>query len=122
MEDAAAPFQKPFLERGDCLEDIFYFGESVLQPAYRGLGIGKQFLLQREAYARSLQRRCAVFCAVIRPLDHPLRPDDYRPLDAFWQTYGYQQLPGMTCQLNWATVPEGHEHLHTLQFWCKALQ
>lgn len=37
-------FKKPFLEHGYDLTKIFYFGESLLYPQYRGQGIGVRFL------------------------------------------------------------------------------
>src|SRR5688572_3155581 len=39
MMDADASFQRPFLEAGLPPEEWFYFGESVLDLAYRGRGI-----------------------------------------------------------------------------------
>jgi len=63
---------RPFLEHGYDPERIFYYGESVLLRAYRGQGLGKQFFVEREDHARSLNRfDLLCFCAVERPLDHP---------------------------------------------------
>ena len=76
--------QKPFIEAGMDLSRLFYFGESVLDPAYRGRGIGVAFFKAREAQAAGYQTTC--FCAVQRPADHPLRPKTYVPLDEFWRT------------------------------------
>jgi GNAT superfamily N-acetyltransferase len=62
---------------------LFYFGESVLLPEYRGHGIGHAFFDPRERPpARGASAAC--FAAVMRAPDHPARPAGYRPLDAFW--------------------------------------
>ena len=46
--------QEPFLDAGMDLTRIFYFGESVLLPDYRGQGIGVRFFEEREAAARPM--------------------------------------------------------------------
>ena len=84
MADETDAFRQPFIEAGWNPDDIFYYGESVLLPEYRGEGIGVAFFDRREAHAREQGYRYAVFCAVVRPEDHPARPEDYEPLDNFW--------------------------------------
>ena len=101
--------------------DVFYCAESVLLPDYRGQGIGHRFFDLREAHARTLGARHSAFCAVQRPNDHPMRPDGYRPLDAFWQGRGYAPLPGVTAQFSWKDVGEVRETQKNLQFWMKSL-
>ena len=73
--DETPSFQKPFIERGFALGQVFYFGESVLLPAYRGQGLGHRFFDEREDYARRLGRfNTTAFCAVERAEDDPRRP------------------------------------------------
>ena len=79
---------------GLAAEDVFYCAESVLQERYRGQGVGHRFFDLREAHARALGFSWSVFCAVIRPQQHPLRPAGYRPLDPFWRRRGYAPLTG----------------------------
>ncbi|WP_394701474.1 GNAT family N-acetyltransferase [uncultured Roseibium sp.] len=86
--------RRPFEEAGLDPAEVFYFAESVLDPDYRGRGIGHRFFDEREAHARSLGCSTAAFCAVIRPDDHPMRPEDYSPLDPFWTKRGYRKLNG----------------------------
>lgn len=112
----------PFRERGYKVEEIFYFGESVLLKAYRGRGIGVAFFDEREAHARELGRfRYAAFCGVVRPADHPRRPPDYVPLDAFWQKRGYVPIPGLIGHLSWRDLDETSESAKPMQFWIKQL-
>lgn len=121
MEDHAAEFAKPFAERGHDLREIFYCGESVLLPAYRGQGAGHAFFDLREARARDLGRRFSCFCAVIRPEDHPLRPADYAPLDAFWRKRGYETIEGMVATFSWRDVGDTEATAKPMQFWMRAL-
>lgn len=112
----------PFRTAGHDIARIFYFGESVLKRRYRGLGLGVTFFEVREAWARGLGRfdRCC-FCAVVRPPDHPRRPKDYVPLDAFWEKRGYRRVEGLECVMSWRDLDERAESPKTMQFWMKDL-
>ncbi len=120
--DSAAEFAAPFRARGDDPANIFYFGESVLLSAYRGKGLGHAFFDHREAHARSFGAfTLAAFCAVQRPAEHPLRPQDYVPLDAFWRKRGFEKAYGLTTSFSWKDVDQPDETAKPMQFWIKAL-
>ena len=121
MEDHASDFAAAFDGRGIALSDIFYCAESVLLPGCRGQGIGHRFFAAREEHARALGRSYCAFCAVVRPADHPLRPEGYRPLDAFWRKRGYAPLKGAVAQFRWKDIDRNEETGHMLQFWMRAL-
>ncbi|TJZ85174.1 GNAT family N-acetyltransferase [Paracoccus hibiscisoli] len=121
MSDHAADFGAAFAGRPEPLSDIFYCAESVLLRAYRGHGLGHAFFDAREDHARALGARWSAFCSVIRPVDHPMRPADYHPLDGFWHKRGYAPLPGVTAQFAWKDLGEPTETDKTLQFWMKPL-
>ena len=99
----------------------FYFGESVLMPAYRGRGIGHAFFDHREAHAKACGAKVAAFCGVVRPDDHPLRPGDFRPLDAFWRGRGYAPVAGMIATYTWKDIDQPAETPHPMQFWTRQL-
>jgi GNAT superfamily N-acetyltransferase len=122
LADETPNVQKPFLEAGRDVSSIFYFGESVLAPPYRGRGIGVRFFEAREAHARTFgEYETATFCAVNRPGDHPLRPAGYRPLDRFWTQRGFTRQPEMTCRMAWRDIGETDETEKSLTFWTKRL-
>lgn len=100
---------------------VFYFGESVLLPEYRGKGIGHAFFDHREAAARAWGASHASFCAVVRPDDHPARPAGYVPLDAFWSRRGYAPVPGLTGTFHWQEHGESEESGKPMQYWMRAL-
>lgn len=114
-------FRAPFAARGMDTSRLFYFGESVLLPAYRGRGAGHAFFDQREAQARRCGADAACFAAVIRPEDHPARPGDYRPLDGFWRARGYAPIPDFITHLAWKEHGEAQESPKPLQYWHKVL-
>jgi GNAT superfamily N-acetyltransferase len=113
--------KKPFLDAQIEVENIFYFGESVLLNEYRGLGIGKRFFKERETAAQEQKFNITTFCGVERPTDHPQRPKNWRPLDTFWIQQGYQKHPELTSQFSWKDIGNDHETLKTMFFWMKYL-
>ena len=112
-------FQAPFVERGMDVSHLFYFGESVLLPAYRGQGIGHAFFDLREAQAMRCGARAATFAAVIRPLDHPARPADYTSLDAFWRRRHYAPVKDWVTGLAWKEHGEQRESVKPMQYWLR---
>ena len=67
-------FQAPFLARGIDVQKVFYCGESVLLPGWRGRGIGHAFFDAREAHARNLGGfDWTAFAAVDRGDEDPRR-------------------------------------------------
>ena len=122
MAEAEAEVSAPFAARGYDIGRIFYCGESVLLRAYRGRGLGHAFFDHREAKARALGGFThAAFCAVVRPEDHPLRPKDYVPLDAFWQKRGYAKADGLVTRFAWKDIDRSGETEKPMQFWMRAL-
>lgn len=112
-----------FVERGWDVETIFYFGESVLLPHYRGRGIGVAFFREREAAALELPAIThAAFCGVARPDDHPARPAGHVPLDGFWRNRGYQRLDGVTGRISWQDLGGEAETEKVMQFWIRRLR
>jgi len=123
MADETEEFKRPFLSQGYDPERIFYFGESVLLPEYRGRGLGVRFFTEREDYARGLKRFAhAAFCGVQRPLDHPRRPADYVPLDAFWTRRGYVKHPELETTYTWKDLDDTEQSPKPMTFWLKSLE
>ncbi|MEZ5535017.1 MAG: GNAT family N-acetyltransferase [Thiolinea sp.] len=125
-EDEA--FQQPWLEHAArlgmdvSLAQLFYCAESVLDARYRGRGIGVAFFREREAHAARLGGFSHIcFCAVDRPPDHPLRPADYTPLDAFWQNRGYRKQDKIQAHFRWKDIDQPQETEKTMTFWLKEL-
>ncbi len=122
LDDQPA-FREPFREKGYELDEVFYFGESVLLRDYRGQGIGHRFFDEREAHARRLGGfRLTAFCAVERAEDDPRRPADYRPNDAFWNKRGYRRQDDLFCRLEWKELGDTAPSPHLLRFWLRPLE
>jgi GNAT superfamily N-acetyltransferase len=121
MTDHAQDFASAFEGSGYDLGEIFYCAESVLLPEYRGQGAGHRFFDLREEHARALGAKYTAFCGVQRPLDHPMRPADYAPLDPFWRKRGYQPLEGVVAKFRWKDLGDEAQTEKPLQFWLREL-
>lgn len=120
LRDETDEVQAPFVREGYDLDTVFYFGESLLLPNYRGLGLGHRFFDEREAHVQSFGTYLTTtFCAVQRPADHPLRPTNYRPLDTFWQQRGYHLDPALQTTFSWPDLGEPTDSAKVMQFWRK---
>jgi len=120
MKYETEELKKPFIEHYYDLEQVFYCSESVLNKAYRGLGIGVRFFEEREAHARDLVGfKHITFCCVERPIDHPRRPKDYVPLDAFWNKRGYVKHPELRTTYLWKDLDDEDETPKPMTFWLK---
>lgn len=119
MRDQGADFRACFAAAGIDPDALFYFGESVLLPDYRGRGIGHAFFDAREQAAREAGVSGAAFASVIRPSHHPARPADYRPLDTFWRARGYAPVDGVTVAMDWKEVDESAASAKMLQVWMR---
>jgi GNAT superfamily N-acetyltransferase len=119
LHDEGPEFQAPFKQHDYRVDDVCYFGESILLPELRGRGYGKEFFRLREAHAQSLGFKWTGFCAVDRPADHPSRPGTYRPLDEFWTSQGYIRHPEMQAVFVWKEINEAQESPKSLTFWLK---
>lgn len=122
LADDKEVYHRPFLERGIALDEVFYFGESVLLAPWRGRGVGHAFFDVREAHARDCGAfRLTSFCAVRREPGDPRKPAVFRRNDAFWLGRGYKPVNGMSCTLSWKEPGDTAATPHTLDFWMREL-
>ena len=122
LAEVEGEFSAQLSAKGYDIATILYCGESVLLPAYRGQGLGHAFFDQREAHGRRLGGLTrSTFCAVVRPNDHPLRPADYVPLDAFWSKRGYAKVDGLVGSFAWKDIDQPDETAKPMQYWMKEL-
>jgi GNAT superfamily N-acetyltransferase len=121
LREETDAIRAPFESRGLDLDRFFYFGESVLLPAFRGQGVGVKFFEARERVARGAKADFAVFCAVRRAENHPKRPGNSADMPRFWRQRGYSPLPGVFCQMAWKEIDRVEPVVHDLAFWIKPL-
>ncbi|MBD1551966.1 GNAT family N-acetyltransferase [Pseudomonas typographi] len=122
LADETDNVKMPFLAAGYDVNKVFYFGESLLLPAFRGLGFGKRFFAEREGHARRLGHFdwCG-FCAIQRPADHPRQPPGYYPLHGLWRAQGFEPHPELRAEFNWQDLDERAPSVKPMVFWLKRL-
>ena len=111
----------PLVRAGFAPDTVYYFGESVLEPSYRGRGIGSAFFDARERRARELGFATAAFCAVDRPAGDPRRPADYEPPGALWRRHGFVRRPDIVGEFAWRDTGDRDETTKPMVFWLKEL-
>lgn len=121
LADEPAHVAAPFATAGIDPAGVFYLGESVLLPEYRGRGLGHAFFDGREAQAARLGLKTCAFCAVVRPAGHPRRPAGWRPLDPFWTARGYTCRPDMETTFSWRDLGDAGETAKPMRFWLRTL-
>lgn len=122
LMDEEPAFRAPFEAQDIDAAHVFYCGESVLLPGYRGRGLGHAFFDAREAHARTLGGFThTAFAAVDRDAADPRRPAGHRDNDAFWQRRGYVRQPPMTMRLAWKEIGEAQDSEKPLTFWLRPL-
>ena len=110
-----------FINSGYKLDEVFYFGESILLKPYRGLGLGHRFFDEREKHALSFGNyKFTCFCAVQRPDDHPKKPDGYRPNDKFWLHRGYAPEKGLVSEFEWLDMGKEKPTKKPMMYWMRA--
>jgi GNAT superfamily N-acetyltransferase len=121
LAEENAEVTTPFIDKGYDPAEVFYLGESVLLPEYRGRGVGVRFFEEREAHGRAVANpRWFAFCAVERAADDARRPAGYVPLDGFWRHRGYARHPELRSRFSWREIGESAETPKPMVFWLKA--
>ncbi len=123
LSDETDEIKRPFFDAKIDVKQVFYFGESIILQKFRGQGFGKLFFDEREQYAAKFKEiKFTTFCAVERPSNHPLKPENYRPNDLFWTKRKYIKRPELSCEMKWLDKTETTETSKKLTFWIKSLE
>jgi hypothetical protein len=121
--DETEEIKKPFIDAKIDVNQVFYFGESIILKKFRGQGFGNLFYNEREKYAMQFGKiNLTTFCAVERPNSHPLKPENFRSNDLFWSKRKYIKRPELSCEMKWLDKNESEESTKKLTFWTKSTE
>jgi hypothetical protein len=123
LVDETEEVKKPFEDAKIDINQVFYFGESIILQKFRGQGFGNLFFDERERYAKQFAKiKFTTFCTVERPKNHPLKPENFRPNDLFWSKRKYLKRPELSCEMKWLDKNETAETFKKLTFWTKTIE
>lgn len=112
----------PLADAGFSVGRLYYGAETILRRRYRGQGLYRGFFRRREAHAVALGAfDHLVFCGVVRPDDHPLRPAGAATLDPVWERFGYTRMAGVVGSFPWKDIGQDRETAKPMQFWIRPL-
>jgi hypothetical protein len=116
--------KKPFKDSAyNTLDQIVYFGESIVRKTYRGNGLGKIFFEKREEFAQSLPNvKWTSFCAVVRPENDPRKSSEYHSPENLWHRMGYRKIDNLSTEMHWQEIGHPKPTAKKMQFWLKALK
>lgn len=114
--------KKTFSENNRNPEEYYCYGESIVRKSYRMQGIGKHLSLEREKFARDLNLYHYICFFTREPKQNdPKRPENYRPLDPFWQKLGFAKHPELYGMIPYQEIGEAEETPKKMVYWIKEL-
>lgn len=116
--------QEALEAHGVPVEACYYYGEILVKPQHRGLGIAGRFYREREALARARGYRQACFATVVRQPDDPRRDASYFDPSPYWNKMGFVKAPQVAFSYRWPTRGldgQVRDEDHQMVFWFKAL-
>ncbi len=119
LEDEREDFRLPFEKSGLDVSKIFYFGESVLLPKYRGMKLYRNFMQERENAARAHGTKLCAFFSVKRPDNHVLKPKNYQDLTPIWNYYGFIEHPEIEAWYSWKDINKKEATRKPFSAWIK---
>ena len=102
-------------------ENYYYYGETIILPKYRGLGLSKKIFSAQDKKAKDLGFHYACMMTVIREMNHPLIPSDYKSPEPLWRKLGFAKN-GLKATFNWPTICSDssiNDMPNDLEFWVK---
>jgi len=114
--------EKQFEELGHLPSELFYFGEAIVLPEFRGKALTKSMhdKMLESAKANGFSKSC--LATVIREKDDPRRPENYWSVYSLCRDLGYCKVP-IVMPFSWPTIqPNGDtvEKMNDLKFWLKS--
>ena len=119
VSDAKNVFSKEKIDIGD----YYYYGEVIVLPKYRGLGLTTKLYAAQDELIKSWGFKHVCILTVIRENDHPLKPKDYKCPDMMWGHLGFFRNK-LTTEYHWPTFQADKRVKNVnnvLEFWTKLL-
>ena len=113
-----------FEKSGINTDDYYYYGEFIVAPQFRNLGIAKKLFIKQSKIVKAWGFKNACLMTIDREAHHPLKPQHYISTDTLWQKFGFIKT-AMKIKARWPTMmPDGKivNTENTLSFWIAELE
>ena len=115
--------KKVFLQEKIEIGDYYYYGEVIVLPEYRGRGLTTKLYAAQNELIKSWGFKHVCILTVVREIDHPLKPVDYKSPEKMWEHLGFFRNKLIT-DYHWPTIQADKsvkDIKNTLEFWTKQL-
>lgn len=102
----------------------YYYGETIVLPAYRRQGLTTMLYQKQNELVRNWGFKYTTILTVMREDDDPLKPKGYQKPDEIWKHLGFYKN-GLVCAHNWPTIQKSGEVIEAynkLELWVKNLE
>lgn len=122
--DIVADAKKVFSQANINIGDYYYYGEVIILPQFRGLGIAKMLFSAQDTLIEKWGFKQVCILTVVREHNHPLKPINYKSPDGMWEHLGFFRNK-ITTNYHWPTIQADNtvrDVTNTLEFWTKHLK
>lgn len=103
-------------------DDFYYIADTYVEKEHQGNYLSKELVEHIENHGKKLGFKKICFAHEAHQ-EHPLKPADFKELDAIAQRFGYAKT-GLSTKFTWNTrLPNGQtgDQEHILNYWSKDL-
>lgn len=121
IKEEEKAFKIAFIDSKYDIKDVFYLGETIILPEYRGRGLSRLMIKTIEQHAVGQGFKVLSLATINRSPDDIRKPEDYVSLDGLWNKYGYDKQDGIKVNLSWREIGQSEETKQEMIFWFKEL-
>lgn len=121
FKDAPEMFSGAFIGNNLSLDKIFFLREIMLHKAFQGHGYGTKLVKTFEEFARSNGYQKIVVSEIQENKNDLRCPAGYVSIERFWETMGFERVPGVTAYCLWKEIGTETEVSHPMFFMQKTL-
>ncbi len=110
-----------FNKKGLNPKEFFYYGEVIIKPEFRGIGLSSKIFEIQEKYAKTNGYRSIALSTVVRSETDQRKPFNHTPHDKIWTKLGFKKA-NITTKYNWPTI-QGNgqviDETNIMSYWIK---
>lgn len=115
--ESSDKFKEPFIKQKYAIDNLFFWGELILEPVYRGKKLGKKLYQKMGEAIKQSGYSSVCFCTVERSDDHPSKPDTYKSLEPLWEKLGFKKDEKLTFTGRWQEIGKEEATDQPMVFW-----